>query len=188
MPSLVVTKGGLRFEFVAEGLKSMQELIKQAAFVSEWPDHCPICEASIFLTFRSPSGNDYYGLQCNGSPAHEVNLHERKEASGGGMYYKPEEWTTAYKDRNKDGGGSSTPATAQSTSQAPATATAPSAPASTVSDTGPAMNATKARVIQSIAAQKSADIEVIATSMCGKPFAQCNDKDGDTILAALNSL
>jgi hypothetical protein len=186
MPTLRVVKGDLQFEFTADGPKSMQELIKQAAFVSEWPNDCPICSASVFLAYRSPSGNDYYSLQCNGSPAHEVNLHELKEDKG--MYYKPEEWQVAYKDRNKDGQSQNAPAT----SSAPATsapATAPSAPTSTVSDTGPVMNATKAKLIKSIAAQKGADIEVIATAMCsGKPFDQCNERDGDTILAALNSL
>ena len=47
----------------------------------------------------------------------------------------------------------------------------------------------KRRLILSIAAQKKADANELAAALCGgKTVDNCNEKDGDSILAALNTL
>lgn len=88
---LVLHLGRTDLEF--EGA-SAKDIIRATSFWQELPDMCPICQAGISLTFRSPQGNDYYGMRCFGQVPHEVNFHQHKE--GGGLYYVADEWKVAY--------------------------------------------------------------------------------------------
>lgn len=85
---------------IVEG--DVKELIRQAAFWSEIPKHCPVCQSDLILTHRSPQGNEYYGLKCLGAVPHEVNFGEFKDKARG-LYYKPNEhWKVAYGHRGDD--------------------------------------------------------------------------------------
>lgn len=72
-----------------------KEVIKQASFWSEVPDKCGLCGASVFLFYRSPEGNTYYGLRCSGEVTHETNFGQYKNEAEG-LYFKGE-WQEAFR-------------------------------------------------------------------------------------------
>lgn len=77
------TAGGATLEFEATDEK---KAIESLAFWQGLPKICPLCAAPVHFFFRSPQNNDYYGLVCVGTPAHETNFGQYK--TGGGLYYK----------------------------------------------------------------------------------------------------
>ena len=129
-------------------------------------------------------------MKCNGSPRHEVNLHERRPPAEG-MYYKAEEWGLAYEERKGENSQQSNADNAPQQQQQQSSS-GPSAPTDTVKDTSRAagvMNQTKMKLIKSIADRKQVNSDDLAAAMCaGKKLEQCSESDGDTLLAALNSL
>lgn len=92
----------LSFAFSAEDLR---DTIKEIAFLHQLPKQCPVqgCGAPLHFFYRSPQGNEYYGLACDGSPAHEVNFGIHKE--GRGLFYKGDDkFELEYSARNTNGG------------------------------------------------------------------------------------
>lgn len=89
----------------------VRELVKNASFWSELPRSCPTCGMTVQFMFRNPQDNEYYGMQCTGSPKHETNFGIYKD-SAKGLYYK-REWHEAFggqdADGNYTGGGATEP-------------------------------------------------------------------------------
>src|SRR2546430_55911 len=128
----------LRFSWEASDIKTA---IESVAFLHQLPARCPECDAPLNFFFRSPKGFSYYGMECGGSPQHQVNFGQHKE--GGGLFYDPGKWELAYKDR--EGGGQQsggTPAQPGSAASAqPASQPSQSAPgASPKGDKAPIAN------------------------------------------------
>jgi hypothetical protein len=89
---------------IAFAANDLREMIQEIAFLHQLPRVCPMCEASVHFFYRSPQGNEYYGLKCTGSPAHEVNFGIHKE--GRGLFYKGDDkWELEYNARQAANGG-----------------------------------------------------------------------------------
>lgn len=79
----------------------LTDAIDRAAFFDMLPRQCPECGAGVHFTARHPRGFHYFGLRCDGSPAHETTFGVHKE--GGGLFYKEREaWTVAYGQPDPD--------------------------------------------------------------------------------------
>jgi hypothetical protein len=70
-----------------------QDLWEQAAFFHSLPETCPYqveagkeCGAPLIITCRHPKNIAYYGLLCQGTPAHECDISEYRDKSG--LYWK----------------------------------------------------------------------------------------------------
>jgi hypothetical protein len=62
-------------------------IIKHMSFWAQMPEKCGKCgSVNLFLNFRSPKGNDYYGLRCGACGA-DCNFGQLKT---GGFYHKNE--------------------------------------------------------------------------------------------------
>ena len=70
---------------VTAAAESIQDAVKQVAFLQSLPQACPICKESLVFTHRTPQSFDYYGMQCTGTPVHALDFHEY---DGGGFYLK----------------------------------------------------------------------------------------------------
>ena len=82
--------GNAMLEFEATDEK---KAIESLSFWQTLPQSCPTCGAPVHFFFRSPQDNNYYGLVCEGSPAHETNFGQYR--TGGGLYYKGD-WKPVY--------------------------------------------------------------------------------------------
>jgi hypothetical protein len=69
------------------------DIIKRAAFWSELPKVCPLCQAPIVFFYRNPKDNDYYGLHCTGPRPHETNFGQYKLTEKGFYYKGTSSWT-----------------------------------------------------------------------------------------------
>lgn len=175
----------LMLEWECAGIKP---LIESIAFLHELPRTCPVpisddteCGAPLRFFFRSPQGNSYYGLICQGSPAHECNFGQHKE--GGTLYYKGDgEFQIAFKDRK--GGEGNAPAPAQPGSAAPAA----SAPAP-VTPTGDKAPMEKLNMIGAVArAKKVGDVDGTCKTMFNKPVSELGAAEADAFLDFLKTL
>lgn len=82
--------------------EDVKKVIKEAAFFSELPAMCPICDLPVAFMYRNPGSYDYYGMRCSGSPAHECNFGQHQE--GNTFFYKGKDsWGDAYK-KSESGG------------------------------------------------------------------------------------
>lgn len=85
MPKLIIQlTERMTVEVEDDDVKAM---IKEAAFWGDIPDKCPVCGAAIKFTYREPKKiYKYYGVACEGTPSHKVDLGEHLD--GGRLYYK----------------------------------------------------------------------------------------------------
>lgn len=85
MPDVVIHLfgGSLQVTLRAE---DQQDLIRQAAFYSQLPHRCPICDSPIHFQYRTPQDYEFFGLECSGAPRHETTLGVYKGAKG--LFYK----------------------------------------------------------------------------------------------------
>lgn len=96
MQKIVIALGAFTVEVSEENQK---DLIRQAAFWSEIPKSCPLCNADLRFSYRSPQDNQYWGMQCLGPVTHEVNFGVYKDANLG-LYYK-DEWHEEFGGRQQ---------------------------------------------------------------------------------------
>jgi hypothetical protein len=75
-----------------------KELLQEAEFFQALPRLCPQCGAAVRLCHRHVTSKtaktfgdefDYYGLLCEGAPAHESTFGEHKK--GGALFYRESE-------------------------------------------------------------------------------------------------
>ena len=85
---LKIGKGMLEFQ-----AQTMKDIHKFGAVYSALPEICDNCQSdNIHLSFKSPSGNDYYTIKCKACGA-ELALHQYKD---GGFYVVAGEKMTVY--------------------------------------------------------------------------------------------
>ena len=84
----------------------MKGFIHGISFLEELPRKCPVCDAPLRFSYKSPKGYEYYGLKCSGSPSHESNFGQKKD--GGELYYKGQ-WEEAYKSESPTEGSEPPP-------------------------------------------------------------------------------
>ncbi len=74
-------------------------LHKFGAIYGALPHACDNCKSdNIYLSYKSPKGNDYYMMACKDCGA-ELNFHQKKE---GGFFIKQDEKMVVYKNNNKN--------------------------------------------------------------------------------------
>lgn len=100
--------------------ESQREIIQMAAFFSELPTVCPVCQARVQFTSRHPQGYDYYGMRCAGKPSHETTFGAHRE--GGTLYYKANEPWTAWEPASRPDDAAADPKTYDVDPPAPARA------------------------------------------------------------------
>jgi len=84
--SLKMKIGNKELEINGEGKQI--DIIKALSFWSGLPNKCGACGTmNVALSYRSPKGNDYYGLKCLDCGA-EYNFHQLKT---GGFYLSSQE-------------------------------------------------------------------------------------------------
>jgi len=89
--TLRLDKGSYTVEISGE---TPNEVLAQAELFSALPATCPLCGAAVHFTHRTPQKYEYFGLACDGSPAHESTFGERIEGST--LYYKgAQSWSIA---------------------------------------------------------------------------------------------
>jgi len=77
---LKIGKGMLEYQ-----ANHAKDIHKFSAIYGALPEICGLCQSSdIFLSHKSPKGNDYYTVTCKSCGA-ELTLHQKKE---GGFYLK----------------------------------------------------------------------------------------------------
>jgi transcription elongation factor Elf1 len=85
--------GKSMIEFENNDLKN---IFKFSGLMGELPEACTLCNSpDVFLSHKSPKGNDYYMLKCKKCGA-ELNFHQRKE---GGFYIK---WDDKFEKYNPE--------------------------------------------------------------------------------------
>lgn len=80
----------------------VKTLIKDAAFFSELPSQCPLCQSTVHFTHRTAQEFDYYGLRCTGNTPHETTFGEYKDSTRG-FFYKSGSWAAAFAGQGSDG-------------------------------------------------------------------------------------
>lgn len=86
--------GSKQLSFDGEG--DLKTVLKQFAFLTQMPTKCGACKSNeISFLFKSPKGNDYYGLSCQACGC-ENNFGQYKT---GGFYHK-NEWKKFSKNDN----------------------------------------------------------------------------------------
>jgi hypothetical protein len=91
MITLKLKIGNSVIEYSGEDVKKVH---KFSAVYGMLPDKCDACgSVNIFLSHKSPGGNDYFGIACKSCGA-ELNFHQKKE---GGFYVKRGEKMEVYK-------------------------------------------------------------------------------------------
>lgn len=94
---LRIGKGMLEFQG-----NNSRDAHKFSAIYGALPNVCDNCKSDdIFLSYKSPKGNDYYTLTCKKCNA-ELVLHQKKE---GGFYLKYGEKMTVYQTNGTSQGG-----------------------------------------------------------------------------------
>lgn len=87
-----------------------KEAIERAAFFSELPQECPVCQATLMFGYRRPQGKfDYYSVYCTGKPSHEAvfGIHNNEARS---LFYKRDQWGDRKIGQARDDGQTSTAA------------------------------------------------------------------------------
>lgn len=93
-----ITIGSMNLSCEAQ---SMQDIFKWSGLYANLPKKCDACSGdSLYLSYKNPSGNDYYSLKCIDCGA-EGNFGQHKE--GGSLYWK---WETKLEKYVKTGNGS----------------------------------------------------------------------------------
>lgn len=73
-----------------------KEVIKELAFWQSLPlTFCPVkdCGKTLIFFYRSPQGNDYFGLRCLGEPSHQINFGQNKNADKTLYFDDKKNWT-----------------------------------------------------------------------------------------------
>lgn len=181
----------LKFSWEASDIKTAIESI---AFLHGLPKTCPVCEAPIHFFFRSPKGYSYYGLVCEGAPAHEVNFGQHKE--GGSLFYEGDgKWELEYSAR-EGGQQSSAPAASPGSAVTPsqpqqaAAAQTTSAPAHPAAPAASAKaDVTQVNMIKAVGrAKKVADLDGLSNQMLGKAVADLDAEGAGALLDYLKTL
>lgn len=163
------------------GIKSFIESI---SFLHELPKLCPVCQAPVHFFYRNPSGNSYYGLKCDGAPAHECNMGQHKPPLDT-LYYKGDgAWELEYSAR--EGGNQSSAPVASPGSAAPSqpAQTAQSAPQSTAK-----ADITVINMIGAVArAKKVTNLDEVSKQMLGKAVGELGPDDAAALLDYLKTL
>lgn len=162
----------------------IKAFIESISFLHELPKTCPVCQAPVHFFYRNPSGNSYYGLRCDGGPAHESNMGQHKPPLDT-LYYKGDgSWELEYSAREGNQQGNA-PAPAQPGSAAPAAASAP-APATPTGDKAPME---KLNMIGAVArAKKVGDVDGTCKTMFNKPVSELGAAEADAFLDFLKTL
>lgn len=85
--TLKIKIGSKSLEITGEG--DNKQVIKNFSFWSQLPDKCGLCKSNnMALNYRSPKGNDYYGLKCLDCGA-DLNFGQYKQ--GGGFFLRSDE-------------------------------------------------------------------------------------------------
>lgn len=165
----------------------IKPFIESIAFLHELPRVCPVddCGAPLHFFFRSPQGNSYYGLKCEGSPAHECNFGQHKE--GGTLYYKGDgAFELEYSARTEGGNQGERTAPA---SPGSAAAPAPAQSTQAASPKGDKAPIEKLNMIGAVArAKKVADVDAVAKEMLGKGVSELTTDEAEALLGYLKTL
>jgi hypothetical protein len=156
MQKIVIALGAFTVEVSEENQK---DLIRQAAFWSEIPKSCPLCNADLRFSYRSPQDNQYWGMQCLGPVTHEVNFGVYKDANLG-LYYK-DEWHEEFGGRQQNdqySGGQQS----QHTSTPPQSSDTGSPVATHLGDM---ITVKHLGMIRAIAREKNTDLEAVCSEM-----------------------
>ena len=95
MITLKIKVGSSMLEYEAEDIKKIH---KFASLYGALPQVCDCCgKPTIYLNFKSPKDNDYYGIKCSSCGA-ELTFHQLKE---GGFYTKAGEMMEQYKPKTE---------------------------------------------------------------------------------------
>lgn len=83
MYKATIAIGKMRLEIETQ---SMKDVFKWSGVYATLPKKCDACGSdNLYLSYRSPKGNDYYSLRC-GECSAEANFGQTKD--GGNLYYK----------------------------------------------------------------------------------------------------
>lgn len=83
MIKATIAIGKMRLELEAQNMK---DVFKWSGVYSNLPKKCDACQSdNLYLSHKSPKGNDYYSLKCADCSA-EANFGQTKD--GGNLYYK----------------------------------------------------------------------------------------------------
>ena len=84
-----------------EGQGTPKEIIKGLSFWASLPTKCSECGGGVNLYYKSPKGNDYYGLKCSKCGA-ELNFGQYR--TGDGFFLKSDarfvKWERGDADEN----------------------------------------------------------------------------------------
>lgn len=165
----------------------VKELVRLGSFWSELPSECPLCKAAVTLSYRNPQDNEYFGLRCLGSPAHETNFGIYKE-HGRGLYYK-RDWHEAF------GGGGGQPGASytqpQPSGQNPQYQEQhPTAAAQAAAEGGTDWSPTPKQLakIQGDSSDLGVNLEELCMQLTGKPSAQMERRDASKIIDHLMAM
>lgn len=105
---------GITPNVTAEVEGTIEEVLREAAFFQSIPHECPICQSALRLTYRTPKNRggvtlNYFGLLCDGKPAHECQFSKRTTEKGGGLFIREgnrqdgqPNWRLAYGHRDEE--------------------------------------------------------------------------------------
>lgn len=88
-----------------------KEAIKNISLFSQLPDACPVCQASLFFTYRKVAakgekkGGTFYGVKCKGGPAHEKYFHTHDNEAQNLYLIATEEFQLEYAARSAQSSG-----------------------------------------------------------------------------------
>lgn len=88
-----------------------KEAIKNISLFSQLPDACPVCQASLFFTYRKVAakgekkGGTFYGVKCKGTPAHEKYFHTHDNEAQNLYLIATEEFQLEYAARSAQSSG-----------------------------------------------------------------------------------
>lgn len=167
----------------------VKAFIESISFLHELPKVCPVCDAPVHFFYRNPQGNSYYGLKCDGAPAHESNMGQHKPPADT-LYYKGDgSWELEFSAR-EGGQQSSGPAASPGSAVAPSPAqTASPAPAQTAPAASAKADVTQINMIKAVGrAKKVADLDGLSNQMLGKAVADLDAEGAGALLDYLKTL
>lgn len=169
----------------------IKAFIESISFLHELPKTCPVCQAPVHFFYRNPQGNSYYGLKCDGAPAHESNMGQHKPPADT-LYYKGDgSWEIEFSAREGGNQGSGS-APAQPGSAAPATAPAQSSsapPAQTAAAPAAKADITVINMIGAVArAKKVTNIDEVSKTMLNKSVHELGPEEAAALLEYLKTL
>jgi len=80
----------------------IKQIHRMSAIYGALPKQCKCCGSdNVYLSFKNPGGNDYYGIRCADCSA-ELNMHQKKE---GGFYVKDDDQMQVWTPQNAQQSG-----------------------------------------------------------------------------------